>query len=343
VGLRVTDGQGASDTLDQPLTISAGNTPPTATIGSPTSTTTWKVGDTISFSGSATDQQDVSPLAASKLTWSLIMHHCSSLNACHEHIVQDFAGVASGSFVAPDHEYPSYLELQLTATDNDGLSDTKSVRLDPKTVELSFRSDPAGLQLTVGSSSATTPFSRTVIVGSKNSVSAPSPQTLEGTTYKFASWSDGKAQSHDIVAPGAPTTYTATYAAAPQQDTTPPKVMSTTPASGATQVGAGVNVTASFSEAMDARTTDGDPSTINSTTFKLVKLNSDGTTTRITAAVSYDATTKKAILNPSSNLISGRTYKATVTSGAQDMAGNALDQNPTLAGNQPKGWKFKVQ
>jgi glucose/arabinose dehydrogenase len=343
VGLRVTDGQGASDTLDQPLTISAGNTAPTATIGSPSSTTTWKVGDTISFSGSATDQQDGS-LAASNLTWSLIMHHCSSLNACHEHVVQDFAGVASGSFVAPDHEYPSYLELRLTATDSGGLTDTKSVRLDPQAVQLSFQSNPrAGLKLMVGGTESSTTFSRTVIVGSKNSVSAPSPQTLEGTTYKFASWSDGKAQSHDIVAPGAPTTYTATYTAAPQQDTTAPKVMSTTPASGATQVGAGVNVTASFSEAMDARTTDGDPSTINSTTFKLVKLNSDGTTTRITAAVSYDATTKKAILNPSSNLISGRTYKATVTSGAQDMAGNALDQNPTLAGNQPKGWKFKVQ
>ena len=65
--------------------------------------------------------------------------------------MQDFAGVASGSFVAPDHEYPSYLELRLTATDSGGLTDTKSVRLDPKTVELSFRSDPAGLQLTVGS------------------------------------------------------------------------------------------------------------------------------------------------------------------------------------------------
>ena len=65
VGLRVTDGQGASDTLDQPLTISAGNTAPTATIDSPSSTTTWKVGDNISFSGSATDQQDGS-LAASR-------------------------------------------------------------------------------------------------------------------------------------------------------------------------------------------------------------------------------------------------------------------------------------
>jgi glucose/arabinose dehydrogenase len=210
VGLRITDGQGASDTLDQPLTISAGNTAPTATINFPSSTTTWKVGDNISFSGSATDQQDGS-LAASRLTWSLIMHHCSSQNSCHEHRVQDFAGVASGSFVAPDHEYPSYLELRLTATDSGGLSDTRSVRLDPKTVELSFRSDPAGLQLTVGSANSTTPFSRTVIAGSKNSITASSPQTLGGTNYEFASWSDDGAQSHDIVAPDTANTYTATY------------------------------------------------------------------------------------------------------------------------------------
>jgi glucose/arabinose dehydrogenase len=196
------------------------NTAPTATIDSPSSTTTWKVGDNISFSGSATDQQDGS-LAASSLTWSLIMHHCSSENSCHEHAVQDFAEVSSGSFVAPDHEYPSHLELRLTARDSGGLTDTKSVRLDPKTVVLSFSSEPGGLQLTVGSASGTTTFSRTVIVGSKNTVSAPSPQTSGGINYQFSSWSDGGAQSHDIVAPDAATTYTATYAAAPP-DTTPP-------------------------------------------------------------------------------------------------------------------------
>src|SRR3712207_8012859 len=60
---------------------------------------------------------------------------------------RSFAGVASGSFSAPDHEYPSYLELQLTATDKGGLTDTKSVRLDPRTVVLTFQSNPSGLQL----------------------------------------------------------------------------------------------------------------------------------------------------------------------------------------------------
>ena len=127
-------------------------------------------------------------------------------------------------------------------------------------------------------------------------------------------------------------------------DTTAPKVTSTSPGNNTTGIAPGVNVTATFSEAMDASTTDGDSSTINGTTFMLFRLNADGTTTRVTAAVSYDAATKKAILNPSTNLSLGRTYKATVTTGAQDLAGNRLDQdqNPSN-GNQPKNWKFTVR
>jgi glucose/arabinose dehydrogenase len=212
VNLRVTDSNGATDTLDSPLTIIAGDTPPTATINTPPSTTTWKVGDRISFSGSATDQED-GTLSASKLSWSLILHHCDLANNCHEHPVQDFSGVASGSFVAPDHEYPAYLELTLTATDSGGLTDTESVRLDPQTVVLNFRTNPTKLKLAVGSSQAKTPFSRTVIVGSTNSVSAISPQKLGNKPYTFVSWSDGGAQTHNIVAPSSSATYTATYKA----------------------------------------------------------------------------------------------------------------------------------
>jgi PKD repeat protein len=210
VNLRVTDSNGAADTLDAPLTISAGNTPPTATINTPPSTTAWKVGDRISFSGSATDQEDGS-LSASKLSWSLILHHCDLANNCHEHPLQDYSGVASGSFVAPDHEYPAYLELTLTTTDSGGLTDTESVRLDPQTVVLNFSTNPTGLKLAVGSSQATTPFSRTVIVGSTNSLSAISPQKLGNKSYKFVSWSDGGARTHNIVAPTSTATYTATY------------------------------------------------------------------------------------------------------------------------------------
>jgi hypothetical protein len=111
----------------------------------------------------------------------------------------------------PDHEYPSYLELRLTATDASGLSDAKTLQLDPKTVVLSFASSPPGLQLVVGGSSSATPFPRTVIEGSNNGISAPSPQTLGGTSYDWASWSDGGARSHNVVAGVSPPTYRATY------------------------------------------------------------------------------------------------------------------------------------
>jgi hypothetical protein len=119
--------------------------------------------------------------------------------------------VASGSFTTPDHEYPSYLELELTATDSDGLSDTKTLRLDPKTVALTFQTSPGGLSLTVGSTTERAPITRTVIVGSSNSISAQSPQSKGSKSYRFQSWSDGGAQSHNIIAPASGTTYTATY------------------------------------------------------------------------------------------------------------------------------------
>jgi hypothetical protein len=50
-----------------------------------------------------------------------------------------------------------------------------------------------------------------VIVGSSNTISATTPQTLNGTTYAFDSWSDGGAQTHTVVAPASAATYTATY------------------------------------------------------------------------------------------------------------------------------------
>ncbi len=55
------------------------------------------------------------------------------------------------------------------------------------------------------------------------------------------------------------------------------------------------------------------------------------------------AGTFKAILKPNSRLRSGVTYTVAVTTGAQDAAGNPLDQNPDAPENQPKIWKFKVR
>jgi len=192
--LQVTDNHGASSRAS--VTVVAGDTAPRAEITSPVAGTTWKVGDTIAFAGRATDAEQ-GTLPAEGLKWSVRMHHCAPAG-CHVHSIQDFEGAASGSFVAADHEYPAHLELVLTATDAQGVSDTASVRLDPKTATLTMRTNAAGLQLVVDGSVATTPFVKTVIQGSTHSVSAPSPQTVSGRTWEFLAWLDLGARTHNV-------------------------------------------------------------------------------------------------------------------------------------------------
>jgi len=116
-------------------------------------------------------------------------------------------------------------------------------------------------------------------------------------------------------------------------DTQAPRVSSTFPAAGATGIGPGVNVKATFSEAMRA-------TSININTVKLFRA---GTTTPIEAVVSYDTQTKTATLNPNANLRLGTKYKAVVTTGTRDLAGNRLDQNRSLSGLQQKAWFFTVR
>ena len=149
---------------------------------------------------------------ADSLDWSVLLFHCTDAG-CHSHPVQDFPGTASGSMAAPDHDYPSYLEVRLTATDSDGASTVVTRRIDPETVDLTFASVPSGLRVTVGSTTHATPFTRTVIVGSRNSIGTSTRQSVRWTSYAFSSWSDGGARVHNITAPATPTTYTATFSA----------------------------------------------------------------------------------------------------------------------------------
>ncbi len=209
VRLRVTDNHGGFDISEPPILIEAGNEAPTATILTPSSSLTWKAGDTIGFSGEATDPQE-GPLPASALSWAIILHHCPS--ACHEHTLETFDGVSSGSFAAPDHEYPAYLEIRLTATDSGLLTSTTGVNVNPQTTTLNFQSVPSGLLVASGTLTQVTPFAQTVIVNSANTIVALSPQGAYPVLWEFASWSDGGAQSHTVTAGAAPATFTASFA-----------------------------------------------------------------------------------------------------------------------------------
>ncbi|MDQ3440240.1 MAG: DUF4082 domain-containing protein, partial [Planctomycetota bacterium] len=84
-------------------------------------------------------------------------------------------------------------------------------------------------------------------------------------------------------------------------DTTPPTVSAQSPSGGATNVGVAANVTATFSEAMDA-------ATINGNTFEL----RDASNNLVSAIVTYVTATRVATLDPASSLAYSTNYTATI-------------------------------
>ncbi|HEX8651582.1 MAG TPA: Calx-beta domain-containing protein [Pyrinomonadaceae bacterium] len=72
---------------------------------------------------------------------------------------------------------------------------------------------PAGLSVTLDGETRVAPVSVEGVADTPHTLGVVTPQTLDGVTYDFVSWSDGGAASHDIKTPGADTTYTANFTA----------------------------------------------------------------------------------------------------------------------------------
>jgi len=100
-------------------------------------------------------------------------------------------------------------------------------------------------------------------------------------------------------------------------DNTAPTVTATVPANTATAVPINTKITAQFSEGMDSRT-------LKATTFTLTGPG----TTPVTGTVTYAGNAGAiATFAPASNLAASTLYTATITTGAQDLAGNPLAAN----------------
>jgi hypothetical protein len=125
-------------------------------------------------------------------------------------------------------------------------------------------------------------------------------------------------------------------------DTTGPRVQTTTPANKATGVSANnPKISATFSEPVKKATVVTNPTAQTSSTVSLVNT---ATGKRVGAMVSCDADPcNKVTITPKRSLAANTKYKTTVTSGVQNLAGNALDQNQTTTGNQAKVWTFTTR
>ncbi len=119
-------------------------------------------------------------------------------------------------------------------------------------------------------------------------------------------------------------------------DLTPPTVISNQPPANFVGVSPAATVTATFSEGMD-------PATINATTFTLRVTGGAA----IAGAVTYNQATRTATFTPASSLPNPVNFTATITTGARDLAGNALaapfswtfttrdDTGPTVVATSP--------
>ena len=220
--VRVRDEQGATSVAR--VTVFPGATPPQPEIVVPDEVSggvadrEWAVGDEIEFEGSAGDAED-GQLPATSLDWSSRLFHCPpGSTGCHAHSGPAFPDLAEGSLLAPDHEYPSRLELTLTATDSRGLSASRTIEIHPRPADLTLASDPPGVRLSAGLASELAPFTMTAIENASLTLSAPGSATIAGKTYGFQGWSDGGSRVHEIVAGGPVVEYTASYALDPGQE-----------------------------------------------------------------------------------------------------------------------------
>ncbi|MFP5285348.1 MAG: PQQ-dependent sugar dehydrogenase, partial [Thermoanaerobaculia bacterium] len=154
------------------VVIQPGNSPPSATIASPAAGQLFRVGQTITLTGSATDAQD-GTLPASALSWTVLLNH----NGNHTH--PWFSGTGNNlTFAAPapedlDATDGSFLEVRLTATDSGGLAGNAQRNMQPSKVTLTLDTEPAGLDLQINGRQVAAPYTFTSWEGWGVDVMAP--------------------------------------------------------------------------------------------------------------------------------------------------------------------------
>ena len=155
----------------------------------------------------------------------------------------------------------------------------------------------------------TTPVPGLISYSGTTAIFAPSSNLAPNTAYTVTITTGAK----DLTSIALANNYVWSFTTGAAPITTPPTVSSTDPVNAATGVALNQKIAATFSKTMDA-------STIQTSTFILMQ-----GTTPVSGFVSYSGTT--ATYAPASNLAPNTVYTATITTGAKDLAGNALANN----------------
>ena len=207
--VRLTVSDGVNLTTARPIVIQVG-IPPTLTVSAPVDGALYRAGDTITYNASAVDAAGFD-LNDAAIRTEVRFHH-----GTHFH---PFVGPLTGrvgSFTIPttgEASADTWYEVLVTATDTNGLSSTKSVRINPRKAQLRFATEPAGFGLLLDGVPTATPSTVEGVVGFQRELAAPPTAVgADGTEYHFTGWSDGGLIRRLVTTADAGATYTARYA-----------------------------------------------------------------------------------------------------------------------------------
>jgi glucose/arabinose dehydrogenase len=213
---RISNAYGTVTSAEATLTV-INSRRPQASIDTPTDGALYNGGDTVSFSGSASDPED-GPLGGPAFTWQVDFHHDTHT---HPH-VPAMAGTTSGSFTVPvlgETSTNVWFRIHLWAVDSAGLSRHVYRDVRPRIARVTLATDPSGMTVNVdGGPAQTAPYAFDSVVGMTRSIGTATSQVIGSNSYAFVSWSDGGAATHDLTVPSSPTTRTATFRATPEND-----------------------------------------------------------------------------------------------------------------------------
>lgn len=215
-------------------------------------------------------------------------------------------------------------DLSTTAAANTNITATFTENMAPATITAAGTFTVCNTATMGAACGANVPGTVTYVVGSRTATFTPTPSLAAvGAFYKAtittaATDLAGNQLAGNQAALPAASNYVWSYQTGGAVDVTPPTVTSTNPADVSTGICLQKTINATFSEAMD-------PATLTTSTFTLQVTAGPGPI--LAGSVAYDAASKIATLTLTSDLLATTNYTATITTGAKDLAGNALAVN----------------
>ncbi|MBV9615184.1 MAG: PQQ-dependent sugar dehydrogenase, partial [Ktedonobacteraceae bacterium] len=198
--------------------VVVGHTPPTASITSPADNATYNGGDTISFSGTATDAVD-GTLPASAYTWRVDFYNNNVAQPFYStEVAHPFygpvSGVTQGTFQIPQdlsNSSSTFYRITMTVVNSLGIQTVVTRDIHPHQTNWSVNTNIPGAAYVVDGTWHTGPYTTSDVVGVQHVLMGVPTQTIGANRYRFNGWADGSALADAFTNSAANGSYTANY------------------------------------------------------------------------------------------------------------------------------------